>query len=149
MKLTQKAPSGKQKLIIVSYNPGLKTEFHISCSNVPKTILDFAKLSIISDFLPQHSNFFTRIYLPYPWHFATLCLKPVSFPFQGALDLINVGHGGSAGLCIEHRLPGLHCQRHPIWGPGGSDWFGTHRGPVHHNSHYICCPWPPLSRPGG
>ena len=65
MKLTQKAPSGEQKLNIVSYNPGLKTEFHISCSNLPKPILYFAKLCILPDFLPQPSNFFTRIYPPY------------------------------------------------------------------------------------
>ena len=42
-KVTQKATSGEQKLNILSYNPGLKTEFHISYSNLPKTILDFAK----------------------------------------------------------------------------------------------------------
>ena len=41
MKLTQKATSGKQKPNILSYNPGLKTEFHISCPNLPKTTLDF------------------------------------------------------------------------------------------------------------
>ena len=58
MKLTQKATSGKQKLNILSYNPGLNTEFHKSCSNVLKTILDFTKLCIFPDFLPQPSNFF-------------------------------------------------------------------------------------------
>ena len=57
MKLTQKATSGEQKLNILSYNPGLKTEFHISCSHLPKTILDFAKLCILPDFLPQPYNF--------------------------------------------------------------------------------------------
>ena len=57
MKLTQKATSGEQKLNILSYNPGLKTEFHISCSHLPKTILDFAKLCILPDFLPQSYNF--------------------------------------------------------------------------------------------
>ena len=66
MKLTQKATSGEQKLNILSYNPGLKTEFHISWSNLPKAILDFAKLLILPDFLPQASNFLTRIYPPYP-----------------------------------------------------------------------------------
>ena len=43
----------EQKLDILSYNPGLKTEFHISCSYLPKIILDFAKLFILPDFLPQ------------------------------------------------------------------------------------------------
>ena len=56
----------KQKLNVLSYNPCLKTEFHICCSNLHKTILDFAKLCILPDFLPQTSNFFTRIYPPYP-----------------------------------------------------------------------------------
>ena len=50
-------------LNILSYNPCLKTEFH---TNLPKTIHDFAKLCILPNFLPQPSNFFTRIYLPYP-----------------------------------------------------------------------------------
>ena len=72
MKLTQKATSGEQNLNIVTYNPGLKTEFQFSCSNLPKTILDFANICVLPDFLPQPSNFFTRIYPPYPWHFATL-----------------------------------------------------------------------------
>ena len=66
IKSTQKATSWEQKQNILSYNPGLKTEFHISCSHLPKTILDFAKLCILPDFLPQPSNFFTRIYPPYP-----------------------------------------------------------------------------------
>ena len=60
------ATSGEQKLNVLSYNPCLKTEFHICCSNLHKTILDFAKLCILPDFLPQPSNFFTRIYPPYP-----------------------------------------------------------------------------------
>ena len=59
-------------LNILSYNPDLKTELHTSCSNLPKTILDFAKLCILRDFFPQPSIFFTRIYPPYLWHFATL-----------------------------------------------------------------------------
>ena len=70
--MSQKANSVEQKVNILSYNPGLKTEFHISCSNLPKTILDFAKLNVLPNFLPQPSTFFTRIYPPYPWHFATL-----------------------------------------------------------------------------
>ena len=56
-KFKQKATFREQKLNILSYNPGLKTEFHISCSNLPKTILDFAKLCILPDFLPQPFNF--------------------------------------------------------------------------------------------
>ena len=62
----QKATSGEQKLTILSYDAGLKTEFHISCSNLPKTMLDLAKVDVLPDFLPQPSNFFTRIYPPYP-----------------------------------------------------------------------------------
>ena len=31
IKLSQKATSGEQKLNIILYNPGLMTEFHISC----------------------------------------------------------------------------------------------------------------------
>ena len=46
--VTQKANSEHS----MTYNPGLKTEFHISGSNLPKTILDFAKLFILPDFLP-------------------------------------------------------------------------------------------------
>ena len=57
IKLTQKATSGEQKLNILSYNPGLKTEFHISYSNLPKTIVDFAKLCILPDLLPQPTIF--------------------------------------------------------------------------------------------
>ena len=72
--MSQKATSVETKLHILSYDHGLKTEFHISCSNLPKTILDFAKLFILPEILPQPSNLFTRIYPPYPWHFATLVL---------------------------------------------------------------------------
>ena len=75
-----------------------------------------------------------------------LLIEPI---FQGAFDHINVGHGGSLGVCIEHRVPGLHRQRHRVRRPQGSDWVGTHRGAVHHNSHHLCCSWPALSRPGG
>ena len=50
----------------ISYDPGLKTEFHISCTNLPKTILDLQNVCILADFLPQPSNFCPRIYLPYP-----------------------------------------------------------------------------------
>ena len=82
MKSTQKATSGEQKLNILSYNPGLKKEFHICCSNLPKTILDLAKLCILPDFLPQPSNFFTRIYSPYPWHFATLIIKSYCLEYK-------------------------------------------------------------------
>ena len=57
IKLTQKATSGEQKLNILSYNPGLKKEFHTICSNLPKAILDFAKLSV----LPNHPFFYTDI----------------------------------------------------------------------------------------
>ena len=72
MKLSQKATSGEQKLKFLSYNPGLKTEFYISCSNLPKTLPDFAKLNVLPNFLSKPSNFFTRIYPPYLWHFANL-----------------------------------------------------------------------------
>ena len=47
----------KQKLNILSYNSGSETEFHISCWNLPKTILEFAKLCVLPDFSPQPSNF--------------------------------------------------------------------------------------------
>ena len=46
MKLTHKATFWKQKLNILSYNPGFKTEFHSSWLNLTKIILDFAKLCI-------------------------------------------------------------------------------------------------------
>ena len=52
-----------QKLNILSWNPGLKTELHICCLNLPKTILDLAKLFILPDFLPQPSNFFLHGYI--------------------------------------------------------------------------------------
>ena len=57
IELTQKATKGNKSWTFLSYIPGLKTEFHISCSNLPKTILDFAKLCNLPDFLPQPSNF--------------------------------------------------------------------------------------------
>ena len=57
IKLTQKATSGEQMLNILSDNPCLKTEFHSSCSNLPKTTLDFAKLT----FYPNLPIFYTDI----------------------------------------------------------------------------------------
>ena len=57
MNLTQKATSGEQKLKTLPYNHGLKTDFHISCANLPNTTLHFAKLCVPPDFLPQPSIF--------------------------------------------------------------------------------------------
>ena len=78
IKLTQKATSGKQKLNILSYNPGLKTEFHFSCSNLPKTILDFAKLNILPDFLPQPFNFLHG-YIRHIRDISQLCVGMVTY----------------------------------------------------------------------
>ena len=58
----------------------MKTEFHICCSNFPKTILDFAKLCILPDFLPQPSNFLHG----YIHHEA--------FPFALAVLLLALAH---------------------------------------------------------
>ena len=70
----------------ISYDPGLKIEFHISCTNLPKTILDLQNVCILADFLPQPSNFWTRIYLPYLLHFATL-IRTIQISFT--LRLFN------------------------------------------------------------
>ena len=81
MKLTQKATSGEQKLNILSYNPGLKTEFHISCSHLPKTILDFAKLCILPDLLPQPYNFLHG-YIRHICDILQLWLPPPAFNLE-------------------------------------------------------------------
>ena len=44
----------------------------ITCANIMKEKLDFAKLHVLSNFLPQPANPLTQIYPFYPWHFATL-----------------------------------------------------------------------------
>ena len=49
----------------------LKMKPHKNCWNLPKTT-HFRKLRGLLHFLPQPSNIFTQIYLPYLWHFATL-----------------------------------------------------------------------------
>ena len=74
MKLTQQAISREQKLNILSYNPGLKTEFHISCSNLPKTILDFAKLCILPDFYPN-LPIFLHGYIRHIRDISQLCIR--------------------------------------------------------------------------
>ena len=53
IKLTQKVTFGEQKLTILSYDLGLNTEFLISCSNLPKKILNFAKLLFSQTFYPS------------------------------------------------------------------------------------------------
>ena len=40
--------------------------------NFTHTTTSLAKLHVLPHFLPQPSNIFTQIYLPYLWHFATL-----------------------------------------------------------------------------
>ena len=70
-------------------------------------LLHFTKLRGLLHFLPQLSNIFTQIYLPYLWHFATLPSSPLtcglekkeslsSNPFQCILEtffvLIKKGH---------------------------------------------------------
>ena len=47
---------------------------------IPK-LLHFSKLCGLLHFLPQPSNIFTQIYLPYLWHFATL-FTTLSFYFR-------------------------------------------------------------------
>ena len=42
---------------------------YISCANLPQNRLNFAKLCVLLNFLPQPPSVYTRIY---PWHFATL-----------------------------------------------------------------------------
>ena len=81
MKLTQKAMSGEEKVNILSYNPGLKTEFLISCSNLPKTILAFGKMCVLPGFLPQSSNpIFLHGYIRHIRDISQLCVYLTSLP---------------------------------------------------------------------
>ena len=75
MKLTPKATSREEKLNILSYNPGFKTKFHISFL---KTILDFAKLSTLPEFLPQPFNFLHG-YIRHIRDISQLCVCMVSY----------------------------------------------------------------------
>ena len=59
----------------VSNKVGLKTKPHKNGLNFDfntQILLNFTKLCGLLQFLPQPSNIFIQIYLPYLWHFATL-----------------------------------------------------------------------------
>ena len=90
-------------------------EFHISCSNLLKTVLDVAKLCILPGFLPQPSNFFTRIYPPYPWHFATLVVCKAFWEDLGVSPRFRVCSTENGWRCLFTQAADLSPQPSNGW----------------------------------
>ena len=64
----------EQILTILSNWASFYTEILHNCANLSKKRLNFTKLHLLPDFLPQPANIFTRIYSSYSWHLATLMI---------------------------------------------------------------------------
>ena len=80
-------------------------------------LLNFTKLRGLLHFLPQLSNIFTQIYLPYLWHFATLCSIGVVVGGDGDTgECGDSGSGGDGGVFSS----GCGCG----CGGGGGDYIG-------------------------
>ena len=70
-------------------------------------LLYFTKLRGLPHFLPQPSNIFTQIYLPYLWHFATLLLLQHFILFiLSLIRLLKVTHLSVLG---ENWVKGSGC----------------------------------------